>query len=311
VATAIDSIDSIQQVLQQHRYVADRELATTIFLAMKLNKPILLEGEAGVGKTEIAKVLAELLGTRLIRLQCYEGIDASTALYEWNYARQMLELRLVEATGGASREEVLADLFGSDFLIRRPLLQAIDHGDEIAPVLLIDEIDRADDEFEAFLLELLSDFQVTVPEIGTITTDKPPTVVITSNRTREIHDALKRRCLYQWIDYPDFAKEFQIVTTKVPEAHIILAEQVCGFVQELRGIELYKLPGVAETLDWARALVQLGSEQLDEATIDATLGCILKYQEDIEKIRGPQAHTLLAAARANSANHAVVSSHGG
>jgi len=311
VATAIDSIDSIQQVLQQHRYVADRELATTIFLAMKLNKPILLEGEAGVGKTEIAKVLAELLGTRLIRLQCYEGIDASTALYEWNYARQMLELRLVEATGGASREEVLADLFGSDFLIRRPLLQAIDHGDEIAPVLLIDEIDRADDEFEAFLLELLSDFQVTVPEIGTITTDKPPTVVITSNRTREIHDALKRRCLYQWIDYPDFAKEFQIVTTKVPEAHIILAEQVCGFVQELRGVELYKLPGVAETLDWARALVQLGSEQLDEATIDATLGCILKYQEDIEKIRGPQAHTLLAAARANSANHAVVSGHGG
>lgn len=311
MATAIDSIDSIQQVLQQHRYVADRELATTIFLAMKLNKPILLEGEAGVGKTEIAKVLAELLGTRLIRLQCYEGIDASTALYEWNYARQMLELRLVEATGGASREEVLADLFGSDFLIRRPLLQAIDHGDEIAPVLLIDEIDRADDEFEAFLLELLSDFQVTVPEIGTITTDKPPTVVITSNRTREIHDALKRRCLYQWIDYPDFAKEFQIVTTKVPEAHIILAEQVCGFVQELRGVELYKLPGVAETLDWARALVQLGSEQLDEATIDATLGCILKYQEDIEKIRGPQAHTLLAAARANSANHAVVSGHGG
>lgn len=311
MATAIDSIDGIQQVLQQHRYVADRELATTIFLAMKLNKPILLEGEAGVGKTEIAKVLADLLGTRLIRLQCYEGIDASTALYEWNYARQMLELRLVEATGGASREEVLADLFGSDFLIRRPLLQAIDHGDDIAPVLLIDEIDRADDEFEAFLLELLSDFQVTVPEIGTITTDKPPTVVITSNRTREIHDALKRRCLYQWIDYPDFAKEFQIVTTKVPEAHIILAEQVCGFVQELRGVELYKLPGVAETLDWARALVQLGSEQLDEATIDATLGCILKYQEDIEKIRGAQAHTLLAAARANSANHAVASGHGG
>jgi len=311
VATATDSIDGIQQVLQEHRYVADRELATTIFLAMKLNKPILLEGEAGVGKTEIAKVLADLLGTRLIRLQCYEGIDASNALYEWNYARQMLELRLVEATGGATRDEVLADLFGPDFLIRRPLLQAIDHGDAIAPVLLIDEIDRADDEFEAFLLELLSDFQVTVPEIGTITTDKPPTVVITSNRTREIHDALKRRCLYQWIDYPTFAKEFQIVTTKVPEAHTRLAEQVCGFVQELRGVELYKLPGVAETLDWARALVQLGSEELDEATIDASLGCILKYQEDIEKIRGPQAHALLAAARTNSANRMTAAAAGG
>jgi MoxR-like ATPase len=305
VATAIDTIDGIQDVLQQHRYVADRSLATTLYLALRLQKPILLEGEAGVGKTEIAKVLSDLLGTNLIRLQCYEGIDVSNALYEWNYARQMLEIRLVEATGG-SREETLKDIFGPDFLIRRPLLQAIDHGFEQAPVLLIDEIDRADDEFEAFLLELLSDFQVTVPEIGTITTDAPPVVVMTSNRTREIHDALKRRCLYQWIDYPSFAKEFQIVTTKVPEAHTTLARQVCGFIQELRTIELYKLPGVAETLDWARALVQLGSEQLDDQTVDATLGCILKYQEDIDRIRGPQAHSLLAAANAG-----MVGSDGG
>jgi MoxR-like ATPase len=297
VATAIDTIDGIQDVLQQHRYVADRSLATTLYLALRLQKPILLEGEAGVGKTEIAKVLADLLDVNLIRLQCYEGIDVSNALYEWNYARQMLEIRLVEATGG-SREETLKDIFGPDFLIRRPLLQAIDHGFEQAPVLLIDEIDRADDEFEAFLLELLSDFQVTVPEIGTISTDSPPVVVMTSNRTREIHDALKRRCLYHWIDYPSFAKEFQIVTTKVPEAHTTLARQVCGFIQELRTVELYKLPGVAETLDWARALVQLGSEQLDDQTVDATLGCILKYQEDIDKIRGPQAHSLLAAANA-------------
>jgi MoxR-like ATPase len=297
VATTIESIDGIQHVLQEHRYVADRSLATTIFLALRLRKPILLEGEAGVGKTEIAKVLADLLGTNLIRLQCYEGIDVSNALYEWNYARQMLEIRLVEATGG-DREETLKDLFGPEFLIRRPLLQAIDHGFDSAPVLLIDEIDRADDEFEAFLLELLSDFQVTVPEIGTITTDSPPVVVITSNRTREIHDALKRRCLYQWIDYPSFAKEFQIVTTKVPEAHSTLARQICGFIQELRTIELYKLPGVAETLDWARALVQLGSETLDDATVEATLGCFLKYQEDIDTIRGPRAHSLLATANA-------------
>ena len=285
--------------------MADRSLATTLFLALRLNKPILLEGEAGVGKTEIAKVLADLLDTELIRLQCYEGIDVANALYEWNYARQMLEIRLMESTGG-SREETLKDIFGPDFLIRRPLLQAIDHGFAAAPVLLIDEIDRADDEFEAFLLELLSDFQVTVPEIGTISTTSPPRVVLTSNRTREIHDALKRRCLYQWIDYPSFAKEFQIVTTKVPEAPGTLARQVCGFIQELRTVELYKLPGVAETLDWARALVQLGSEQLDDATVDATLGCILKYQEDIEKIRGPQARSLLAAANAG-----VVGSGGG
>ncbi len=305
VAATIDSIDGIQQILQEHRYVADRSLATTLYLALRLHKPILLEGEAGVGKTEIAKVLADLLGTRLIRLQCYEGIDVSNALYEWNYARQMLEIRLVEATGG-DREETLKDLFGPEFLIRRPLLQAIDHGFDNAPVLLIDEIDRADDEFEAFLLELLSDFQVTVPEIGTITTDSPPVVVITSNRTREIHDALKRRCLYQWIDYPSFSKEFQIVTTKVPEAHTTLARQVCGFIQELRTIELYKLPGVAETLDWARALVQLGSEELDDATVEATLGCILKYQEDVQTIRGPRAHSLLAAANAG-----VVSGGGG
>ena len=305
MATVIDTIDGIQEILQQHRYVADRSLATTLYLALRLQKPILLEGEAGVGKTEIAKVLADLLDVNLIRLQCYEGIDVANALYEWNYARQMLEIRLVEATGG-SREETLKDIFGPDFLIRRPLLQAIDHGFERPPVLLIDEIDRADDEFEAFLLELLSDFQVTVPEIGTISTDTPPVVVMTSNRTREIHDALKRRCLYHWIDYPNFAKEFQIVTTKVPEAHTTLARQVCGFIQELRTIELYKLPGVAETLDWARALVQLGSEQLDDQTIDATLGCILKYQEDIEKIRGPQAHSLLAAANAG-----MVGSDGG
>jgi MoxR-like ATPase len=285
------TIDELEAALRDASYLSDRGLSTALFLSLALEKPLLLEGEAGVGKTEAAKALAAGTSARLIRLQCYEGLDSAHAVYEWNYSRQLLHIRAAQE-GTVSEQE----LFGPDFLVRRPLLEAIESTEPI--VLLIDEIDRADDEFEAFLLELLSDFQVTVPEIGTITTDSPPIVVITSNRTREIHDALKRRCLYQWIDYPSFAKEFQIVTTKVPEAHSTLARQICGFIQELRTIELYKLPGVAETLDWARALVQLGSETLDDATVEATLGCFLKYQEDIDTIRGPRAHSLLATANA-------------
>lgn len=281
VATTIDSIDGIQQVLQEHRYVADRSLATTLYLALHLHKPILLEGEAGVGKTEIAKVLADLLDTRLIRLQCYEGIDVSNALYEWNYARQMLEIRLVEATGG-DREETLKDLFGPEFLIRRPLLQAIDHGFDSAPVLLIDEIDRADDEFEAFLLEVLSDYTITVPELGTITAAVPPVVVVTSNRTREVHDALKRRCLYHWVEHPDFDREVAIVRRRVPEAAAELAAQVARAVQVLRGEDLLKPPGVAESIDWTQALVALGAERLDAGLATATLGAVLKYREDLE-----------------------------
>jgi len=278
----MQSIDDLQQALADQNYVCERSLATAIFLALKLQRPLFLEGEAGVGKTEIAKVLAALLDAPLIRLQCYEGLDVSSAVYEWNYTQQMLQIRLLEAAGHVNVESARHELFSPHFLLKRPLLQAIDAPNGKAPVLLIDELDRADEEFEAFLLEVLSDFQVTIPELGTIKAEIPPVVIITSNRTREIHDALKRRCLYHWIDYPDFAKEYGIVLAKVPGAPQQLAEQVVAFVQELRREELYKLPGVAETLDWITALVALDQEALTEQIVNDTLGVLLKYRDDIE-----------------------------
>jgi MoxR-like ATPase len=292
----ITSIDDLQTKLAERNYLADRTLATTVYLGLKLNKPILLEGEAGVGKTEVAKALAELLDTELIRLQCYEGLDINHAVYEWNYPRQMLYIRMHEADRAGRSFESLKDIFGAEFLIKRPLLQAIEESRARAPVLLIDEIDRSDTEFEAYLLELLSDWQITIPELGTLRAQHPPATIITSNRTREIHDALKRRCLYHWIDYPTFEKEYQIVARKVPEARETLMRQIVAFVQELRRQDLYKLPGVAETLDWATALVALDATALDEARVNETLGALLKYQDDVEKIRGPVAHELLQRA---------------
>jgi len=279
---------------RERDYIADRSLATTVFLALELGRPLLLEGEAGVGKTELAKVLAASLGTRLIRLQCYEGLDVNTAVYEWNYPRQMLEIRLLEARGDIDRAKA-HDIFSADFLIKRPLLQALEASSEgDPPVLLIDEIDRADEEFEAYLLEILSDFQVTVPEIGTIQAERPPRVILTSNRTREVHDALKRRCLYHWIDYPTAQREFDIVLARVPGAPEGLARQVVAFVQRLREADLTKVPGVAETLDWAAALMALGARELDPDTVDATLGVVLKYEEDVRHVRGATAHAYLA-----------------
>ena len=276
------SVDTIQQTLLEQDYIAERGLATAIFLSLKLGKPLFLEGEAGVGKTEIAKVLSRMLHTDLIRLQCYEGLNVSNALYEWNYAAQMLHLRLMEASG-AARDEMQSELFTRRFLQSRPLLQAVEaSADGQPPVLLIDEIDRADEEFEAFLLELLSDFQVTIPELGTIHTDTPPVVVITSNRTREVHDALKRRCLYYWIDYPTFEKELRIVQAKAPQLDPLLARQITAFVQEMREMDLFKAPGVAETLDWAAALVALDQRALSLEVVAETLGVILKYQDDID-----------------------------
>jgi MoxR-like ATPase len=291
---SVASIDQLQSALREKRYFASRGLATTAFLALKLGRPLFLEGEAGVGKTEVAKVLADLLGAELIRLQCYEGLDVHHAVYEWNYTRQMMHIRLVEARGEHVTEK---ELFGPDFLLQRPLLQAITTNDRPV-VLLIDEIDRSDEEFEAFLLEILSDFQITIPEIGTIKAEKPPVVVVTSNRTREVHDALKRRCLYYWIDYPAFDAELQIVTAKVPEAPAKLARQVTAFVQDLRQAELYKLPGVAETLEWTAALVALDRDALDESIVDETLGVLLKYQDDVEKVRGEQVSHMLNRVRA-------------
>lgn len=281
----IRSIDQVQSVLAEHQYVSDRSLATAIFLALKLRRPLFLEGEAGVGKTEVAKVLAHLLDTQLIRLQCYEGLDVNSAVYEWNYTDQLLQIRLMEAAGHIHLESARRDLFGPEFLLKRPLLQAIDQQNGKAPVLLIDELDRADEEFEAFLLEVLSDFQITVPELGTIKAPEPPVVIITSNRTREIHDALKRRCLYHWIDYPSFDKEYGIVLKKVPAAPETLARQVVAFVQELRREELYKLPGVAETIDWITALVSLDQEKLSEEIVNDTLGTLLKYRDDIQQVQ--------------------------
>ena len=280
-----NSIDHLQDILKEHNYIADRKLTTSIFLALKLNKPLFTEGEAGVGKTEIAKVLSTSLNRPLIRLQCYEGLDVNTAVYEWNYSRQMLEIRLMEAVDTVDENSAAKRIFSPEFLLKRPLLQAIDEQNSVAPVLLIDELDRADEEFEAFLLEILSDFQITIPELGTIKAKHPPIVVITSNRTREIHDALKRRCLYQWIDYPSFEKEYGIVLAKVPNAPEHLAKQVVEFVQTLRREDLYKLPGVSETLDWLAALVALDQEDLTDDVITDTLGVLLKYQDDIEHVQ--------------------------
>ena len=289
-----ESIEQVREALGQQLYIAGRALATSIYLALKLRKPLLVEGEAGVGKTEIAKVLAAMLGRPLIRLQCYEGLDVNTAVYDWNYARQMLEIRLLEASGVVDEEAARRQIFGPEFLLKRPLLQAIDQPAGSEPVLLIDELDRADEEFEAFLLEVLSDFQITIPEIGTIRAEHPPVVVITSNRTREIHDALRRRCLYHWIPYPPFDKEYRIVQAKVPEAPERLAREVVVFVQALRELDLYKLPGVAETLDWMAALVALDQQALSEEVVNATLGVLLKYHDDTQVVQGPVIEKLMA-----------------
>ncbi len=293
------SIDELRRLLAEQQYIADDGLATSVYLALKLARPLLLEGEAGVGKTEVAKVLSAALGADLIRLQCYEGLDVNHAVYEWNYARQLIEIRLAEAEGAPAggRRARAGELFGPDFLIERPLLQALRDGRSRAPVLLIDELDRADEEFEGYLLELLSDFQITIPELGTIRASTPPVVVITSNRTRELHDALKRRCIYAWIDYPSFEKELQIITTRVPDAPATLAAQVTGFVQELRRAELYKVTGVSETLDWVAALVALDKQELDAATIERTLGIVLKTQEDMQNMRGDRIQDMLNRAR--------------
>ena len=282
------TIEGLQAAFRARDYVADRSLATSVFLALALGRPLLLEGEAGVGKTQLAKTLAETLDTRLIRLQCYEGLDVTTAVYEWNYARQMLEIRLLEARGEIERATA-HDIFGPEFLLKRPLLQALEAANGNAPVLLIDEIDRADEEFEAYLLEILSDFQVTIPEIGTVRATTPPRVILTSNRTREVHDALKRRCLYHWIDYPGPATEIEIVLARVPATPERLARQVVGFVGRLRTTDLTKVPGVAETLDWAAALLALGARELAPDLVDETLGVLLKYEEDVRRVRGAAA----------------------
>jgi len=288
-----DSIDATLELFASQRYIADRSLATTTYLALKLGRPILLEGEAGVGKTEVAKVLAAALGRSLIRLQCYEGLDVGSAVYEWNYARQMVELRIAEVARETDRDLLVEDIFAERFLIRRPLLQALEPAIDGPPVLLIDELDRADEPFEAYLLEVLSDYQVTIPEIGTIHAETPPIAIITSNRTREIHDALKRRCFYHWIDYPDAARERAILAAKLPGAAARLSREVVAFVQSLRSADLYKLPGVAETLDWTEALIQLDKISLDPESIENTLGVVLKYQDDIAKLRGGEVRRIL------------------
>ena len=287
------SIDEVSSLLARFGYVADRALATTLFLSLKMGKPLFLEGEAGVGKTEIAKVLSSALDRRLVRLQCYEGLDLNSAVYEWNYSRQMIEIRLAEVSGELDKKSLSSDVFAEQFLIERPLLQALKADGGNAPVLLIDELDRTDEPFEAFLLEVLADFQITIPEIGTITAEKPPIVIVTSNRTREIHDALKRRCLYHWVDYPDADRELKILHSKLPGIDEKLSKQVVTFVQKLRNEDLFKLPGVAETLDWADALTQLDKMVLDSEGVDHTLGTLLKYQDDIAKIRGSEAARIL------------------
>jgi MoxR-like ATPase len=292
------SIDATLALLTQGGYVADRSLATVLYLALSMRRPLFLEGEAGVGKTEIAKVLAAGLGRRLLRLQCYEGLDLSSAVYEWNYAAQMIEIRLAEASGTQDRAALNRDIFSDRFLIRRPLLQALEPDVSGPPVLLIDEIDRTDEPFEAFLLEVLSDYQVSIPEIGTIKAQEPPIVILTSNRTREVHDALKRRCLYHWVGYPSAERELEILRTKVPNADDALSRELVGFVQALRDKDLFKQPGIAETLDWASALTHLDRLSLDEATISDTLGVILKYQDDIARIQGSESAIILAQVKA-------------
>lgn len=294
------SIDDTQKLLQDAGYVSDRSLATVLFLALRLNRPLFLEGEAGVGKTEIAKVLSQALGRSLIRLQCYEGLDVSSAVYEWNYSGQMMEIRLAEATGEADRERLEGDIFSERHLIKRALLQALEPDTAGPPVLLIDELDRTDEAFEAFLLEILSDFQVTIPEYGTVRAAHPPIVIITSNRTREIHDALKRRCLYHWVDYPDAVRELAILRTKVPQAPAKLSKEIVAFVQSIRREDLFKSPGVAESLDWASALVELDAVALDPHLVSDTLGVLLKYQDDIQKLQGSKAQELLDQVKAQA-----------
>jgi MoxR-like ATPase len=301
VSAVPGDVDGLVALLAQHRYLADPSLATVLYLGLALGKPVLLEGEAGVGKTEVARALASALGRRLIRLQCYEGLDATTAVYEWNFARQMLEIRLAESDPDpAARAALAGELFGERFLLRRPLLEALAPDPAGPPVLLIDELDRTDEPFEAFLLEILADFQVTIPELGTVRAAAPPIVVVTSNRTREIHDAIKRRCLYHWIDYPDAARELAILAARAPEVPERLARQVVAFVQRLRASDLFKLPGVAETLDWGHALVALGQLELAPAAVEATLGVLLKYQDDLARVSGARASALVEAARSDA-----------
>ncbi len=291
------SVDAALELLAAGDYVADRSLATAVFLSLRLGRPLFLEGEAGVGKTEVAKVLARTLGRRLLRLQCYEGLDLASAAYEWDYSRQMLEIRVAEAARETDRSRLEHDLFSERFLVKRPLLQALEPDPAGPPVLLIDEIDRTDEPFEAFLLEVLSDYQLSIPELGTVSAASPPLVIITSNRTREIHDALKRRCFYAWIDYPSAERELAILRLKVPQAAERLAREAVGFVQRLRAKDLFKLPGVAETIDWTQALLALDRQGLDAPTVDATLGILLKYQDDIARVRGAEAEAILEAAR--------------
>jgi len=288
-----NSVDEAHELLAKGHYVADRSLATVLYLALQRQRPLFLEGEAGVGKTEIAKVLAEVLGRRLLRLQCYEGLDVSSAVYEWNYPRQMVEIRIAEAAGDRDRESLSTDIFDEKFLIERPLLQALRPGLGGAPVLLIDELDRSDEPFEAYLLEILSDYQITIPELGTIAAPEPPIVIVTSNRTREIHDALKRRCFYHWLDYPSAVRELEILRIKAPGAPEHLSREVVLFVQELRKMDLFKLPGIAETIDWVDALHQLDKIALDPEVVDSTLGVLLKYQDDIAKVHGSEAAKVL------------------
>ena len=295
---APQTIDETLDLLTGADYVADRSLATVLFLALRMKRPLFLEGEAGVGKTEIAKVLAQSLGRRLIRLQCYEGLDVSSAVYEWNYAAQMIEIRMEEAAGKVDRKDMERNVFSERYLIRRPVLDALTGKAGAAPVFLIDELDRTDEAFEAFLLEILSDFQVTVPELGTIKAEEPPIVIITTNRTREIHDALKRRCLYHWVDYPDAERELEIVRRKVPEANERLSAEIVGFIQKLRQLELFKVPGVAETIDWAGALTELDKVALDPETVSDTIGVLLKYQDDIARIEQGEGRRILKEIKA-------------
>ena len=294
------SVDDVVALLEQYDYVADRRLATAVFLALRMSRPLFLEGEAGVGKTELAKVLAAALGKPLVRLQCYEGLDINSAVYEWNYPRQMIEIRLAEASGGVNREQLVGDIFDAKFLLRRPLLEAIAPTDGVAPVLLIDELDRTDEPFEAYLLEVLAEYQVTIPELGVIKAAVPPIVVITSNRTREIHDAIKRRCLYQWIDYPDAERELAIVRRKCPRASLSLSREIVAVTQRLRAKDLFKAPGIAETLDWAEALVALDRVTLDGSAVRDTLGVLLKYQDDLSVMTGDAVEQLLADAHSAS-----------
>ena len=293
MVTLPNDVNETIRILKDADYLTDRSLATALYLSVSLKRPLFLEGEAGVGKTEVAKVLAQILGRKLLRLQCYEGLDVTTAVYEWNYSRQMIEIRMAEAGGDKDKKGIEKQIFSNEFLIKRPLLQALEMGENGAPVLLIDELDRTDEPFEAFLLEILSDYQVTIPELGTISAEEPPIVIITSNRTREIHDALKRRCFYHWVEYPDADRELEILKIKVPNAEDILSREIVNFIKKLRSADLFKPPGIAESIDWANALVQLDCSSLESDFIDNTLGTLLKYQDDIKKIQGSEAYRIL------------------